>query len=387
MLFPLFFFTAFAGGLSQLKEIPGFDFPPGYTAFQFVFVLLQSAAFSGVFTGFGVARDFEGGFAKRLLLAAPNGPGSSSGTGSRRCCGGWWWPLMLTVVALVAGMNIGGGPVDIVGLYVLPPRELLRVFLGRRARDALPHDPGAPLMQMPVFLVLFFAPVYVPLELLEGWIEAVATVEPADLPARDRPRLPRRRPAARRSWRSRSRSGWASRSGVGVLRPAQGRSRRRLESPLRSSRTRSNASTTWVELRHRCLLEPAPASSLERLAVRSVGRHGVERVAGDDDSRLDRDCRFPPGDPGSRRRPSARGSCGRCGEPRSSCSMGFRMRSPSSGCVSITARSSGVSGPGLSKIVGGDPDLPDVMEESAELEALELGVVQPDVTPPSVRGR
>jgi ABC-2 type transport system permease protein len=33
-------------------------------------------------------------------------------------------------------------------------------------------------MQMPVFLILFFAPVYVPLELLEGWIEGVATVNP-----------------------------------------------------------------------------------------------------------------------------------------------------------------------------------------------------------------
>src|ERR687894_1933418 len=69
--FPLFFFTAFAGGLSQVHEVPGFDFPPGYTAFQFVFVLLQSAAFGGVFTGFGVARDFEMGFGRRLLLAAP----------------------------------------------------------------------------------------------------------------------------------------------------------------------------------------------------------------------------------------------------------------------------------------------------------------------------
>ena len=52
--------------------MPGFDFPSGYTAFQFVFVLLQSAAFGGVFTGFGIARDFESGFARRLLLAAPN---------------------------------------------------------------------------------------------------------------------------------------------------------------------------------------------------------------------------------------------------------------------------------------------------------------------------
>jgi len=33
-------------------------------------------------------------------------------------------------------------------------------------------------MQMPVFLVLFFAPVYVPLALLQGWISAVATANP-----------------------------------------------------------------------------------------------------------------------------------------------------------------------------------------------------------------
>ena len=37
---------------------------------------------------------------------------------------------------------------------------------------------AGPLMQMPVFLILFFAPVYVPLELLEGWIHGVATVNP-----------------------------------------------------------------------------------------------------------------------------------------------------------------------------------------------------------------
>ena len=33
-------------------------------------------------------------------------------------------------------------------------------------------------MQMPVFLVLFFAPVYVPLNLLNGWIHDVAVVNP-----------------------------------------------------------------------------------------------------------------------------------------------------------------------------------------------------------------
>ena len=72
LVFPLFFFTAFAGGLSNVANAPGFDFPSGYTAFQFVFVLLQSAAFGGVFTGFAVAADFERGFARRLMLAASN---------------------------------------------------------------------------------------------------------------------------------------------------------------------------------------------------------------------------------------------------------------------------------------------------------------------------
>ena len=79
IIFPLFFFTAFAGGLSNVGDVPGFDFPSGYTAFQFVFVLLQSAAFGGVFTGFAVAADFERGFARRLMLAAPNRLGILAG--------------------------------------------------------------------------------------------------------------------------------------------------------------------------------------------------------------------------------------------------------------------------------------------------------------------
>jgi ABC-2 type transport system permease protein len=37
---------------------------------------------------------------------------------------------------------------------------------------------GGPLMQFPTFLVLFLAPVYVPLSLLSGWIHAVAAANP-----------------------------------------------------------------------------------------------------------------------------------------------------------------------------------------------------------------
>jgi ABC-2 type transport system permease protein len=179
LVFPLFFFTAFAGGLSQVSNVPGFDFEPGYTAFQFCFVLVQSAAFGGVFTGFGIARDFESGFARRLLLAAPNRSGIVAGY-ALAALGRWLvTAVVLTTVALIAGMNVFGGTVDVVGMYTLALLINLSGLLwacGVAMRFRTMQ--AGPIMQMPVFLILFFAPVYVPLALLNGWIEAVATLNP-----------------------------------------------------------------------------------------------------------------------------------------------------------------------------------------------------------------
>ena len=179
VIFPLFFFTAFAGGLSAMSNAPGFDFPSGYTAFQFVFVLLQSAAFGGVFTGFAVARDFEIGFAKRYLLAAGRRGGIVAGYALAALVRALITWMILTAVALIAGMEVGGAGVELFGLYGLAVLVNLAAMLwaagvAMRVRSIQ----GGPLMQFPVFLILFLAPVYVPLSLLSGWIHAVASVNP-----------------------------------------------------------------------------------------------------------------------------------------------------------------------------------------------------------------
>jgi ABC-2 type transport system permease protein len=179
ILFPLFFFTAFAGGLSAISSAPGFDFPSGYTAFQFVFILLQSAAFGGVFTGFGIARDFETGFARRYLLAASDRRGIVGGYAIAALARALITWAILTVVALVAGMQVGGEGVELVGLYTLAilvnlTATLWAAGVAMRVRSIQ----GGPLMQFPVFLILFLAPVYVPLGLLSGWIHTVASVNP-----------------------------------------------------------------------------------------------------------------------------------------------------------------------------------------------------------------
>jgi ABC-2 type transport system permease protein len=179
IVFPLFFFTAFAGGLSRVREVPGFDFPEGYTAFQFVFVVLQSAAFGGVFTGFGIARDFESGFARRLLLTAPHRIGIVLGYAVSALVRWLVTVSVLTVVAFAVGMQVGGSGVELFGLFALGlilnvAALLWACGVAMRFRTLQ----AGPVMQLPVFLVLFFAPVYVPLSLLQGWIHTVAVVNP-----------------------------------------------------------------------------------------------------------------------------------------------------------------------------------------------------------------
>jgi ABC-2 type transport system permease protein len=179
VIFPMFFFVAFAGGLSNVGNVPGFDFPSGYTAFQFVFVLLQASAFGGVFTGFGIAADFESGFARRLMLAAPNRFGIIAGYAISAATRTTFVGALIFVVGLATGMQVGGDGIDLVGLVLLAylvsfSATLFAAGVAMRLRTMQ----AGPLMQMPVFLVLFLAPVYVPLNLLSGWVHSVAKVNP-----------------------------------------------------------------------------------------------------------------------------------------------------------------------------------------------------------------
>jgi len=179
LMFPLLNFVAFAGGLSRLRHVPGFDYAPGYAGFQFCFVLLQSAAFGGVFTGFGIARDFEYGFSRRLMLASTRRSGVIAGYAVGALARWLITSVVVMAVALAAGMRIKGSAADFFGLYLLAIMVNI-AFLCWACGIAMRFQSvqAGPIMQTPVFLILFFAPVYVPLKLLQGWIHAVATANP-----------------------------------------------------------------------------------------------------------------------------------------------------------------------------------------------------------------
>ena len=121
-----------------MQDVPNFDYAPGYTAFQFVFVLIQSSAFGGVFTGFGIARDFQMGFGRRLMLAAPRRSAIVAGyliSGLVRAL------FTMTVVTVVAPLGL-----LMSGTNALPakshPSRKIRARLSPASRRARP--PSSP---------------------------------------------------------------------------------------------------------------------------------------------------------------------------------------------------------------------------------------------------
>jgi ABC-2 type transport system permease protein len=179
VLFPLFFFTAFAGGLSRIDAAPGFEFAPGYTAWTYGFVLMQAYALGGIFTGFSVARDFESGFSRRLLLAAPHHGGIVLGYLLAAMTRAVFVIGVVTVVALISGMALHASGADLVGMYALAftvnaAAALFAIGVAMRLRTMQ----AGPAMQTPAFLLLFLSPVWVPFDLLGGWVRDAATVNP-----------------------------------------------------------------------------------------------------------------------------------------------------------------------------------------------------------------
>lgn len=179
LLMPVFFFVAFAGGLSAIADLPQFNYPGGYTAFQFVFVLLQSAAFAGVFTGFGIAADFQFGLSSRFLLATPRRTALVAGYVLTAVIRALMIFTILTAIALAAGMQVGGSGIDLIGLYGLAlALNLVAALFATGMAMRLRTMQATPAIQMPMFLLLMLSPVYVPRDLIQGWVHTASGLDP-----------------------------------------------------------------------------------------------------------------------------------------------------------------------------------------------------------------
>jgi ABC-2 type transport system permease protein len=181
VLFPVFLFVAFAGGLSGVGRAPHFGYPD-FKAFLFVFVLMQSAAFGGVFAGVALAGDLECGLVRRVMLAAPRRTPILAGHLLAAIARAAIATTLLTALAFGAGMHVAGGArglAAVLGLSALVTLGATLFAAGVALR--LRTTQAAPLMQVPVFLSMFLAPVYTPRHLMTGWVRTAADVNPVTL--------------------------------------------------------------------------------------------------------------------------------------------------------------------------------------------------------------
>ncbi|GAA2149977.1 ABC transporter permease [Actinomadura napierensis] len=176
---PLVFFTAFSGGLSVLAHVPGFAYRNGYLSFEFVFAALQGAVFAGIFSGLTLARDFESGVARRLLVGVRH---------HRAIVGGYVLTALgrapvvtvaLFLIGLAAGMKVTADPLQLLLLFAISEclaamGALWACGIALRLRTVQ----AAPLMQIFAFLTVYLSPVFAPVGLLSPWLRAVARLNP-----------------------------------------------------------------------------------------------------------------------------------------------------------------------------------------------------------------
>ena len=182
MLIPLLIFAAFTGALSSLQNTGGFAYY-NFTAFQFVFVLYMAAMFVGAFSSFEIAADFEGGMGNRLLLGAPRRMAIVGGYLVFALARFVLAMIVVWGVALATGMPVRGDALDVAGVVALALLlSVATTLYGAGVALRLQSVAAGTLVLIPVFMALFTSPVFVPRDLLTGWLKPVADVNPLTPP-------------------------------------------------------------------------------------------------------------------------------------------------------------------------------------------------------------
>ena len=178
LMMPVFLTISFAGAFSGIVDLPGF--PADSSLAWFIpMTTVQGAAFAGVTTGMGMARDFESGFYDRFLSSpAPRislvaGPLLAS---TARACLPF---VLLMLVTLVTGTDVPGGVLGIgalliaaAGVGLIAGAWSVGIALRSKTMQAVP------LIQSGMFLGFFLSTAQMPIQLLTGWLHEVARFNP-----------------------------------------------------------------------------------------------------------------------------------------------------------------------------------------------------------------
>jgi ABC-2 type transport system permease protein len=175
---PVFFLLAFSGSFNGVTEIPSF---PTDHILNWVapYAALQGAAFAGLGSAFAAARDIEGGFYDRFLLSPlPRralflGPLVAAATRALI-------PVTIVLaIGFIGGARLSDGWPGIVTLLLAAEGlAMLSALWGLGVVFRLKTQRAMALVQVGIFVSMFLSIGQVPLDVMSGWLHAVARVNP-----------------------------------------------------------------------------------------------------------------------------------------------------------------------------------------------------------------
>jgi ABC-type multidrug transport system permease subunit len=162
------------GNLTQLNGFGGDD----YLSFVMPVSVLQAAGFTGAATGVNLARDIELGWFDRLLVSrAPRWVllAATVASASMRAL----LPISFTLaVGFALGANWPGLGGLLLAVFCACAFAAIAAAWASTIALRFKTQSAAPLMQASVFVLVLFTPSYAPQQLLTGWLQHFAKVNP-----------------------------------------------------------------------------------------------------------------------------------------------------------------------------------------------------------------
>jgi ABC-type multidrug transport system permease subunit len=177
VLAPTIFFLGLTAAFGSLTLLPGFT-TSSYQSFLIPVSMLQGAAFTGAATGVNLARDIEQGWFDRLLASPAPRPVLLAGLVLSASLRALIPATFLLIVALAVGAHWPGLLGLGIALFAVMGMAVVAATWGTSIAFRYRSQQAAPLMQVGMFLAVLLTTAYAPLDLLTGWLQTVARINP-----------------------------------------------------------------------------------------------------------------------------------------------------------------------------------------------------------------
>ena len=180
VLAPTIFFLGLNGVFGNLTQLTGFE-TGSYSSFLVPVSVLQGAGFTGAATGVNLARDIESGWLDRLLASPAPRWVILTGTVLAASLRAFIPAAFVLAIAFLVGAHWPGIDGLLITFAMVAATAAVAACYATSLALRFKSQSAAPLMQAGMLAVILLTTAYAPLDLLQGWLQEIARLNPMTL--------------------------------------------------------------------------------------------------------------------------------------------------------------------------------------------------------------